>query len=169
MLVFSVYVKFHITRRPHCGGPNVLDNYHRFIVSYENGQHLCYHFYRPQRSCEGYVFTAVCLSTGEVCLSACWDATPGTVRILLECILVQTLGVLFVNLQKSFITRNAIISYPYFSFQQNHDPIPHDVVETFRQVYFIFRGNMMRGRGMPLGRGGPMRPMPPGMFKPGSP
>ena len=38
-------------------------------------------FYRPQRSCEGYVFTGVCLSTGEggwwcVCLSACWDTTP---------------------------------------------------------------------------------------------
>ena len=103
------------------------------------------------------------------CMLGCHPPLPGTVRILLECILVQTLGVLFVNLQKSFITRNAIISYLYFSFQQNHDPIPHDVVETFRQVYFIFRGNMMRGRGMPLGRGGPMRPMPPGMFKPGSP
>ena len=53
-------------------------------------------FYRPQRSCEGYVFTPVCLSTvggclfpgfvcfqwgfvlprGGVCLSACWDTTP---------------------------------------------------------------------------------------------
>ena len=32
--------------------------------------------YRPQRSCEGYVFTGVCLSTGGVCLSACWDTTP---------------------------------------------------------------------------------------------
>ena len=31
-------------------------------------------YYRPQRSCEGYVFTGVCLSTvGGVCLSACWD------------------------------------------------------------------------------------------------
>ena len=28
------------------------------------------------RSCEGYVFTGVCLSTGGVCLSACWDTTP---------------------------------------------------------------------------------------------
>ena len=36
------------------------------------------HFYRPQRSCAGYVFTGVCLSTGGggVCLSACWDTTP---------------------------------------------------------------------------------------------
>ena len=35
-------------------------------------------FYRPQRSCEGYVFTGVCLSTGGwgICLSACWDTTP---------------------------------------------------------------------------------------------
>ena len=36
--------------------------------------------YRPQLSCEGYVFTPVCLSTeggGDVCLSACWDTiTP---------------------------------------------------------------------------------------------
>ena len=32
--------------------------------------------YRPQRSCEGYVFTGVCLSTRRgVCLSACWDTT----------------------------------------------------------------------------------------------
>ena len=28
------------------------------------------YFYRPQRSCEGYVFTGVCLSTGEVGVSA---------------------------------------------------------------------------------------------------
>ena len=38
------------------------------------------YFYRPQRSCEGYVFTGVCLSTvgrgGGVCLSAGWDTTP---------------------------------------------------------------------------------------------
>ena len=27
---------------------------------------LCVCFYRPQRSCEGYVFTGVCLSTGGV-------------------------------------------------------------------------------------------------------
>ena len=93
-------------------------------------------YYRPQRSCEGYVFTLVCHSVhrGGVCLSECWDTTtpreqappqeqapldqvppgtrhpprtrhppgPGTppppgqrqlllrtVRILLECILVQ--------------------------------------------------------------------------------
>ena len=33
--------------------------------------------YRPQRSCQGFVFTPVCLSTGGVvCLSACWDTTP---------------------------------------------------------------------------------------------
>ena len=33
--------------------------------------------YRPQRSCEGYVFTPVCHSVhrGGVCLSACWDTT----------------------------------------------------------------------------------------------
>ena len=28
------------------------------------------HYYRPQRSCEGYVFTGVCLSTGGVGVSA---------------------------------------------------------------------------------------------------
>ena len=28
-------------------------------------------FYRPQRSCEGYVFTGVCLSTPEGCLNQC--------------------------------------------------------------------------------------------------
>ena len=35
------------------------------------------HCYRPQQSCEGYVFTPVCHSVhkGEGCLSACWDAT----------------------------------------------------------------------------------------------
>ena len=36
--------------------------------------------YRPQRSCEGYVFTPVCQSFcsrgGGVCVSACWDTTP---------------------------------------------------------------------------------------------
>ena len=32
--------------------------------------------YRPERGCEGYVFTPVCLSTGGVCFSACWDTTP---------------------------------------------------------------------------------------------
>ena len=55
---------------------------------------VCYH---PQRSCEGYVFTNVCLSTG----GSTWPGTPPgpgtppeirpllrTVRILLECILV---------------------------------------------------------------------------------
>ena len=65
-------------------------------------------FYRPQRSCEGYVFTGVCLSTGGgglvpggcllrgvVGIPACTEADPlrerqlllRTVRILLECIL----------------------------------------------------------------------------------
>ena len=35
------------------------------------------HFYHPQRSCEGYVFTGICLSKGgRVCLSAWWDTTP---------------------------------------------------------------------------------------------
>ena len=36
------------------------------------------YIYRPQRSCEGYVFTPVCHSVhrGGVCLSACWDTTP---------------------------------------------------------------------------------------------
>ena len=37
------------------------------------------HCYRPQRSCEGYVFTPVCHSVHRgVCLSACWHTTtPG--------------------------------------------------------------------------------------------
>ena len=35
------------------------------------------YIYRPQRSCEGYVFTPVCHSVHRgVCLSACWDTTP---------------------------------------------------------------------------------------------
>ena len=34
------------------------------------------YFYRPQRSCEGYVFTGICSPRGGVCLSACWDTTP---------------------------------------------------------------------------------------------
>ena len=34
-------------------------------------------YYRPQQSCEGYVFTPVWHSVrGGVCLSTCWDATP---------------------------------------------------------------------------------------------
>ena len=34
------------------------------------------HCYRPQRSCEGYVFTPVCHSVHRgVCLSACWHST----------------------------------------------------------------------------------------------
>ena len=38
---------------------------------------LSMNYYRPQRSCEGYVFTPVCHSVhGGVCLSACWDTTP---------------------------------------------------------------------------------------------
>ena len=41
--------------------------------TYPTEMHSCY---CPQRSCEGYVFTPVCLSTGGVCLSACWDTTP---------------------------------------------------------------------------------------------
>ena len=37
------------------------------------------HFSRPQRSCEGYVFTPVYRSVhGGVCLSACWDTSPPT-------------------------------------------------------------------------------------------
>ena len=44
-------------------------------ITYVLGGQPCY--YRPQQSCEGYVFTPVCLSTGGgVCLSACWDTTP---------------------------------------------------------------------------------------------
>ena len=37
---------------------------------------------RPQRSCEGYVFTPVCHSVhrGGVCLSACWDHVPPRTR-----------------------------------------------------------------------------------------
>ena len=34
-----------------------------------------YPYNHPQRSCEGYVFTPVCLSTGGIYLSACWDTT----------------------------------------------------------------------------------------------
>ena len=41
--------------------------------THPTGMHSC--FYHPQRSCEGYVFTGMCLSTGGVCLSACWDTT----------------------------------------------------------------------------------------------
>ena len=41
-------------------------------------QYICY---RPQRSCEGYVFTGVCLSTGggiPACLAAClWGGGRG--------------------------------------------------------------------------------------------
>ena len=64
------------------------------------------YIYRPQRSCEGYVFTPVCLSTGGMgglpqCMLG-YHHPPGadhppsrwlllrTVRILLECILVLT-------------------------------------------------------------------------------
>ena len=35
-----------------------------------------YHFYRPQRSCEDYVFTRVCLSTG----GGTWAGTPPRTR-----------------------------------------------------------------------------------------
>lgn len=38
-----------------------------------------------------------------------------------------------------------------------------------QHILMFNRGNMMRGRGSPMGRGGMMRPMPPGMFKPGAP
>ena len=34
-----------------------------------------FHYYRPQRSCEGYVFTGVCLSTGGCLLQGV--AAPG--------------------------------------------------------------------------------------------
>ena len=34
------------------------------------------HCYRPLRSCEGYVFTPVCLSTGRGGLPQCRDTTP---------------------------------------------------------------------------------------------
>ena len=39
----------------------------------------CPNYYRPQRSCEGYVFTPVFMSTvgGGVCLIACWDTPRG--------------------------------------------------------------------------------------------
>ena len=33
-------------------------------------------YYCLQWSCESYVFTGICLSTGGVCLSACWDTHP---------------------------------------------------------------------------------------------
>ena len=35
------------------------------------------HYYRPQRSCEGYVFTSVCLSTGG---GSTWPGTPPGTR-----------------------------------------------------------------------------------------
>ena len=66
-----------------------------------SGYFLTVTSYRPQRSCEGYVFTPVCLSTVRGGLLQCMlgypppeqalpqqTATVRTVRILLECILV---------------------------------------------------------------------------------
>ena len=81
------------------------------IKIFAHVHHVPNNYYRPQRSCEGYVFTRFCHSVHRgVCLSACWDTTPQeqtprgeipleqtppprrlllrTVRILLECILV---------------------------------------------------------------------------------
>ena len=54
----------------------------RFIESYTHQQNIgIVYFYRPQRSCEGYVFTPVCHSVhrggGWVCPSACWIHPPG--------------------------------------------------------------------------------------------
>ena len=39
--------------------------------------HKTFLFYRPQRSCEGYVLQASVCPQGGVCLSACWDTPPG--------------------------------------------------------------------------------------------
>ena len=52
-----------------------------FVVAdsgFPGGEQSRSNLYRPQRSCEGYVFTPVCHSVhmGGVCLSACWDTTP---------------------------------------------------------------------------------------------
>ena len=49
-----------------------------FLLSPQHSSYGLYwrYIYCPQRSCEGYVFIPVCLSTGGVCLSACWDTTP---------------------------------------------------------------------------------------------
>ena len=43
-----------------------------------NVKESTFYHYRPQRSCEGYVFTPVCDSVdgGSVCLSACWYIHP---------------------------------------------------------------------------------------------
>ena len=38
-------------------------------------------FYRPLRSCKGYVLTPVSLSTGGVYLNACWDTTTTTLPL----------------------------------------------------------------------------------------
>ena len=53
----------------------MFQNQTKRIMSY---LHSCY---RPQRSCEGYVFTPVCQSfvhRGGVCPIACWDTPPRT-------------------------------------------------------------------------------------------
>ena len=49
-----------------------------FCLQHMNGLSTTGKFhYRSWRSCKGYVFTGVCLSTvGGVCLSTCWDTTP---------------------------------------------------------------------------------------------
>ena len=54
-----------IERKTHCKEINIMDIFSGY-------------FYRPQQSCEGYVFTPVCHSVhrGGVCLNACWDTTP---------------------------------------------------------------------------------------------
>ena len=97
--------------------------------------------YRKQRSCEGYVFTRVYLSTGGVCLSACWDTTHPesrhtprggtspwagtpwrrhpprrrlllrTVRILLECTLVWDQ---MLNVIPPLITRSFFVWTVYY-------------------------------------------------------
>ena len=86
------------------GWVSVRESFHLYGKERAGGAHL----YLPQRSCEGYVFTGVCLSTGG-CLvrGGAWyrgglvsqhvlrqnpprERRPllRTVRILLECILV---------------------------------------------------------------------------------
>ena len=49
---------------------NVFIELNKF-TEYIGKTQMTQHNYRPQRSCEGYVFTGVCLSTGGVCIPAC--------------------------------------------------------------------------------------------------
>ena len=86
MLFLVIYVHTHLqTTHKHCQYP-VYDEYgcnffsDQLLISDSKIENS--NFYRPQRSCEGYVFT-------PVCHSFCSQWPPKrAVRILLECILV---------------------------------------------------------------------------------